>query len=152
MDIHELREKLKHYSYMYYAKDDPEIIDYEYDMMMRELIRLEEESNEPIPPDSPSRRVGGEALSSFSKVIHEVPLQSLTDAFSYDELRDFDRRVKEECFDATYDVEVKIDGLSVALTYEGGYFVKGATRGDGEVGEDVTENLRTIGSIPLKLT
>ncbi|MBQ2941341.1 MAG: NAD-dependent DNA ligase LigA [Clostridia bacterium] len=152
MDIHELREKLKHYSYMYYAKDDPEITDYEYDMMMRELIRLEEESNEPIPPDSPSRRVGGEALSSFSKVIHEVPLQSLTDAFSYDELRDFDRRVKEECFDATYDVEVKIDGLSVALTYEGGYFVKGATRGDGEVGEDVTENLRTIGSIPLKLT
>lgn len=151
MDIHELREKLKHYSYMYYVKDDPEITDYEYDMMMRELIRLEEESGEPIPPDSPSRRVGGEALSSFSEVKHEVPLQSLTDAFSYDELRDFDRRVKDECPDATYDVEVKIDGLSVALTYEGGYFVKGATRGDGEVGEDVTENLRTIGSIPLKL-
>ncbi|MDO5477838.1 MAG: NAD-dependent DNA ligase LigA [Clostridia bacterium] len=151
MDIHELREKLKHYSYMYYVKDDPEITDYEYDMMMRELIRLEEESAEPIPPDSPSRRVGGMALESFEKFTHEVPLQSLTDAFSYDELLDFDRRVKDECPDATYDVEVKIDGLSVALTYEGGYFVKGATRGDGEVGEDVTENLRTIGSIPLKL-
>ena len=151
MDIKELREKLNHYSYMYYVKDDPEITDYEYDMLMRELLKMEEESEEPIPPDSPTRRVGGAALDSFSKVTHEVPLQSLTDAFSYDELRDFDKRVKSECNDATYDVEVKIDGLSVALTYEGGYFVKGATRGDGEVGEDVTENLRTIGSIPLKL-
>ncbi len=152
MDIHELREKLKHYSYMYYVKDDPEITDYEYDMMMRQLIKMEEESGEEVPLDSPSKRVGGMALDSFSKVTHEVPLQSLTDAFSYDELYAFDERVKSECPSATYDVEVKIDGLSVALTYEGGYFVKGATRGDGEVGEDVTENLRTIGSIPLKLS
>ena len=151
MDIKELREKLNHYSYMYYVKDDPEITDYEYDMLMRELLKMEEESGEPIPPDSPTRRVGGAALESFTKFVHEVPLQSLTDAFSYDELRDFDKRVKSECPDASYDVEVKIDGLSVALTYEGGYFIKGATRGDGEVGEDVTENLRTIGSIPLKL-
>ena len=151
LDIHELREKLKHYSYMYYVKDDPEITDYEYDMMMRQLIKMEEESGEEVPIDSPSKRVGGMALDSFSKVTHEVPLQSLTDAFSYEELRAFDERVKSECPLATYDVEVKIDGLSVALTYEGGYFVKGATRGDGEVGEDVTENLRTIGSIPLKL-
>ncbi len=152
MDIKELREKLNHYSYMYYVKDDPEITDYEYDMLMRELMKMEEESDEPIPPDSPTRRVGGMALESFQKVVHEVPLQSLTDAFSYEELSDFDKRVKSECPDATYDVEVKIDGLSVALTYEGGYFVKGATRGDGEVGEDVTENLRTIGAIPLKLS
>lgn len=151
MDIKELREKLNHYSYMYYVKDDPEITDYEYDMLMRELLKMEEESGESIPPDSPTRRVGGAALESFTKFVHEVPLQSLTDAFSYDELRDFDKRVKSECPDASYDVEVKIDGLSVALTYEGGYFIKGATRGDGEVGEDVTENLRTIGSIPLKL-
>lgn len=151
MNISELREKLNHLSYMYYVMDNPEVTDYEYDMLMRQLIKMEEEKGEPIPPDSPSQRVGGQAIDSFSKVIHEVPLQSLTDAFSYEELYAFDERVKGECPYATYDVETKIDGLSVALTYKDGYFVKGATRGDGEVGEDVTENLKTIGSVPLKL-
>ncbi len=151
MDINELRERLKHLSYMYYVMDSPLVTDYEYDMLMRELIKMEEEGSEPIPPDSPSQRVGGEAIDSFVKVNHVVPLQSLTDAFSYEELYAFDERVKEVCPDAAYDVETKIDGLSVALTYKDGYFLKGATRGDGEVGEDVTENLKTIGSVPLKL-
>ncbi len=151
MNIDELRALLKHHSYLYYVKDAPEITDYEYDQLMRRLIEMEENDPRPIPPDSPSRRVGGEALSVFQKVTHEVPLQSLTDAFSYDELLDFDRRVRRECPNATYDVEIKIDGLSVALDYENGLFRRGATRGDGLVGEDVTENLKTIGSIPLCL-
>lgn len=151
MDIDELRALLNHHSYLYYVKDAPEITDYEYDRMMRRLIEMEQAEARPVPPDSPSQRVGGEALSAFQKVAHEVPLQSLTDAFSYDELRDFDKRVKAECPNATYDVEIKIDGLSVALEYENGLFYRGATRGDGLVGEDVTENLKTIGSIPLRL-
>ncbi len=151
MELKKLRELLHHYSYMYYVKDEPEISDYEYDMLMRELIAMEEASGLPVPPDSPSVRVGGKALESFEKVSHEVPLQSLNDAFSYDELRDFDKRVKAECPLADYDVEVKIDGLSVSLEYKDGVFFRGATRGDGLIGEDVTENLKTIGSLPLRL-
>lgn len=151
MELKKLRELLHHYSYMYYVKDEPEISDYEYDMLMRELIAMEEASGLPVPPDSPSVRVGGKALDSFEKVSHEVPLQSLNDAFSYDELKDFDKRVKAECPLADYDVEVKIDGLSVSLEYKDGVFFRGATRGDGLIGEDVTENLKTIGSLPLRL-
>lgn len=151
MDINELRKLLNHHSYMYYVKDDPEISDYEYDMLMQKLIDMEKNSPLPVPPDSPSVRVGGEALSGFSKVTHEVPLLSLNDVFSYDELSEFDQRVRSECPDIDYDVELKIDGLSVSLEYRDGYFFRGATRGDGLIGEDVTENLKTIGSIPLKL-
>ncbi len=152
MDIEKLREELKRHSYLYYVKDDPEITDYEYDMMMKKLIEEEERLGLPIPPDSPSVRVGGSAVSSFAKVEHEVPLLSLNDVFSFDELKEFDRRVKEDCPDADYDTEIKIDGLSVSLEYKDGLFYRGATRGDGIVGEDVTENLRTIGSIPLRLS
>lgn len=152
MDIEKLREELKRHSYLYYVKDDPEITDYEYDMMMKKLIEEEERLGLPIPPDSPSVRVGGSAVSSFAKVEHEVPLLSLNDVFSFDELKEFDRRVKEDCPDADYDTEIKIDGLSVSLEYKDGLFYRGATRGDGIVGEDVTENLKTIGSIPLRLS
>ncbi len=152
MDIEKLREELKRHSYLYYVKDDPEITDYEYDMMMKKLIEEEERLGLPIPPDSPSVRVGGSAVSSFAKVEHEVPLLSLNDVFSFDELKEFDRRVKEDCPDADYDTEIKIDGLSVSLEYKDGLFHRGATRGDGIVGEDVTENLKTIGSIPLRLS
>lgn len=151
MDINELRKLLNHHSYMYYVKDDPEISDYEYDMLMQKLIEMEKNSYLPVPPDSPSVRVGGKALSGFLKVTHEVPLLSLNDVFSYDELSEFDQRVRSECPDVDYDVELKIDGLSVSLEYRDGYFFRGATRGDGLIGEDVTENLKTIGSIPLKL-
>lgn len=150
-EIEKLREALRRHSYLYYVKDDPEISDYEYDMLMRRLIEAEKASGLPVPPDSPSVRVGGSAASAFSKVVHEVPLLSLNDVFSFDELRDFDRRVKEECPDADYDTELKIDGLSVSLEYRDGIFYRGSTRGDGEVGEDVTENLKTVGSIPLRL-
>lgn len=152
MDIEKLREELKRHSYLYYVKDDPEITDYEYDMMMKKLIEEEERLGLPVPPDSPSVRVGGSAVSSFAKVEHEVPLLSLNDVFSFDELKEFDRRVKEDCPDADYDTEIKIDGLSVSLEYKDGLFYRGATRGDGIVGEDVTENLKTIGSIPLRLS
>lgn len=151
MDINELRKLLNHHSYMYYVKDDPEISDYEYDMLMQKLIDMEKNSPLPVPPDSPSVRVGGEAISGFLKVAHEVPLLSLNDVFSYDELSEFDQRVRSECPDVDYDVELKIDGLSVSLEYRDGYFFRGATRGDGLIGEDVTENLKTVASIPLKL-
>ena len=150
MDIEKLREELKRHSYLYYVKDDPEITDYEYDMMMKKLIEEEERLGLPIPPDSPSVRVGGSAVSSFAKVEHEVPLLSLNDVFSFDELKEFDRRVKEDCPDADYDTEIKIDGLSVSLEYKDGLFYRGATRGDGIVGEDVTENLKTYRFDPVK--
>ena len=148
-----LREKILYNSRLYYENDAPEISDYEYDMMFRELTELEEEFPEIKTPDSPTVRVGGKALDRFEKYTHTVRMGSLTDVFSFDELREFtdrmDATLGEEC---EYSVEPKIDGLSVSLIYRDGIFVKGATRGDGEVGEDVTENLKTIKSIPLKLS
>lgn len=149
--VEQLRLELEQHNYNYYVLDNPTISDYEYDRMLRELEDLEREHPELITPDSPTQRVGGKALDSFSKVTHRVPLESLQDVFDFDELGDFDRRVRESVPDASYIVEPKIDGLSVAIEYEDGVFVRGATRGDGSVGEDVTENLRTIKSIPLKL-
>jgi len=143
-----LREKININSRLYYENDAPEISDYEYDMMFRELVNIEEEYPELRTPDSPTVRVGGKALDRFEKYTHTVKMGSLTDVFSYDELTDFISRVGES---TELSVEPKIDGLSVSLTYENGIFVKGATRGDGLVGEDVTENLRTVKSIPLKL-
>lgn len=150
-EINELREQLNTHNYNYYVLDAPAIPDFEYDAMMRRLIELEEANPELITPDSPSRRVGGEVASGFSHVRHEVPLESLNDVFSFDELEAFDRRVKAVFDDAQYIVEPKIDGLSVALEYEDGIFVRGATRGDGRTGEDVTSNLKTIKSIPLSI-
>jgi len=149
--IKELKDKLNHHNYMYYVLDRPEISDYEYDMMMRELIKLEEEHPELKTPDSPSQRIGGEPVKEFEPFTHVVVMQSLANAFSEGELRDFDRRVKSSVGDVEYVVELKIDGLSVELIYEDGIFTIGSTRGDGYVGENVTSNLKTIKSIPLKL-
>ena len=149
----ELRAKITYNSKLYYENDAPEISDYEYDMMFRELQELEEEFPEIRTPDSPTVRVGGKALDRFEKYTHTVKMGSLTDVFSYDELRDFTDRMSSELgSDVEYSVEPKIDGLSVSLIYRDGLFVKGATRGDGEVGEEVTENLKTIKSIPLRLS
>lgn len=149
--IKELRDKLNHHSYMYYVLDKPEISDYEYDMMMRELIELEEKYPQFKTPDSPTQRVGGEPLKEFEPFTHVVPMQSLANAFSEGELRDFDRRVRASVGDVEYVVEFKIDGLSVELIYENGFFTVGSTRGDGIIGENVTNNLKTIKSIPLRL-
>lgn len=150
-EIESLSDQLNEHIYHYYVEDAPIISDYEYDMLMRRLSELEELFPMLRSAVSPTQRVGGEVAEEFASVQHEVPLLSLQDAFSYDELMEFDTRVKKSCPDAQYAVELKIDGLSVALTYEGGIFVRGATRGDGQVGEDVTANLKTIKSIPMVL-
>lgn len=148
-----LREKIVYNSKLYYENDAPEISDYEYDMMFRELQDIEEEYPELKTPDSPTVRVGGKALDRFEKYTHTIRMGSLTDVFSFDELHDFTDRMDAELGAvAEYSVEPKIDGLSVSLIYRDGIFVKGATRGDGDVGEDVTENLKTIKSIPLRLS
>ncbi len=147
----ELRDLLNYHSHKYYVEDDPEIGDYEYDMLQRELAEIEKEFPGLITPDSPTQRVGGSAEGMFEPVVHAVPLESLQDAFSIDEVRAFDDRVRAVFADAEFVVEPKIDGLSVALEYENGVFVRGSTRGDGNVGEDVTANLRTVNSIPLRL-
>ncbi len=149
--IAELREKLRHHNEKYYNEDSPEISDYEYDMMQRELRALEKEHPEAADEDSPTRRIGGAASGRFEKVQHAYPLESLQDVFSFEELADFFGRVETEGEKTEYVVEYKIDGLSVALEYVDGVFVRGATRGDGQVGEDVTKNLKTIKDIPQKL-
>ena len=146
-----LRHELNEHNYRYYVLDAPAISDFAYDKMLRELEKLEAAHPELVTPDSPTQRVGGEALDSFQQVVHRAPLQSLQDVFSPDELLDFDRRVREAAEGLEYLLEPKVDGLSVALEYENGLFVRGATRGDGQVGEDVTENIRTIRSIPMRL-
>ncbi len=150
--IEELTAILKEANYRYYVLDDPKMPDFEYDRMLRELEELESANPALILPDSPTQRVGGKALDQFEKVTHPVPLMSLQDVFSPEELEDFLQKVKEEDNDAVFSVEPKIDGLSVALEYIDGKFVRGATRGDGVTGEDVTENLKTIRSIPMTLT
>ncbi len=150
-EIELLSKQLNEHIYHYYVEDAPIISDYDYDMMMRKLTALEEEFPELRSPVSPTQRVGGAVAEEFESFRHEVPLLSLQDAFSYDELMAFDERVKKTCPDARYAVELKIDGLSVSLTYEKGVFVRGATRGDGRIGEDVTGNLKTVGSIPMIL-
>ena len=147
-----LREQIIYNSKLYYENDAPVISDYEYDAMFRELQDLEAANPEFDSPTSPTKRVGGKALDKFEKFTHNVQMGSLTDVFSYDELSDFVTRIGAELGDTEYSVEPKIDGLSVSLIYENGNFVRGATRGDGFIGEDVTENLKTIKTIPLTLT
>lgn len=147
--INELTDLLNDANYRYYVLDDPVMLDFEYDHLLRELEELEGKYPELSRSDSPTKRVGGEALSKFEKVTHPVPLMSLQDVFSTDELDDFLYRVHEQVPSAEFTVEPKVDGLSVALEYINGEFVRGATRGDGAVGEDVTENLKTIPSIPM---
>ena len=152
--VEELVPLLKYYTQMYF--DDKQVVsDYEYDMLMKELKEIEKNFPELIRQDSPTQRVGASIKKGFEKVTHEIPLQSLQDVFSFEEVRDFDERVKkvakENNIELKYVVETKIDGLSAALEYKNGIFVKGATRGNGAVGEDVTENLKTLKSIPKKL-
>lgn len=149
--IQALRDQLNLWSHQYYDQDAPTVSDYEYDMTLRQLKQLEGEHPELITPDSPTQRVGGQALDVFQQVRHEVPLQSLQDVFAPEELSAFAQRVQEVAADPQWVFEPKVDGLSVALEYVDGVFVRGATRGDGQVGEDVTENLRTVRSIPLKI-
>lgn len=149
--IQELTVLLNDANTKYYVLDDPQMPDFEYDRLLRELEELEAAHPELVLPDSPTKRVGGEALSQFEKVQHPVPLMSLQDVFSTEELREFLDKMKEVFPSAVFSVEPKIDGLSVALEYENGTFVRGATRGDGQVGEDVTENLKTIRSIPMTI-
>lgn len=150
--IEDLRKTLRYHSDKYYNDDAPEIEDYEYDMMMRELQNLEEQYPQYDSPDSPTKRVGGKADNSFESVVHTVRMESLQDAFSKEEIRDFDKRVRDVVSAPKYCVEPKIDGLSVSLEYRNGLFVRGSTRGDGDVGEDVSGNLRVIRNIPLKLS
>ena len=149
--IEELRKTLRYHSDRYYNDDAPEIEDYEYDMMMRELKELEEKYPEYDAPESPTTKVGGVADNSFESVAHSVRMESLQDAFSKDELREFSNRVEDTVSDVNYVVEPKIDGLSVSLEYRDGVFLRGSTRGNGDVGEDVSGNLRVIHNIPLKL-
>ena len=155
IEIKNLREKLEYYAKLYYDMDNPEITDYEYDMMMNRLKALEKEFPELVTADSLTQKVGGNVKEGFKEVTHEVPLQSLQDIFSFEELKEFDERVskvaKENNQELKYVVETKIDGLSTALKYENGVFVQGATRGNGLIGEDVTDNLKTIKHIPKNL-
>ena len=150
-EILTLTRELNEAGHRYYVLDDPTMPDFEYDRKLRQLEELEMAYPQFAQADSPTKRVGGKALSQFQPVVHEVPLESLQDVFSFEELEEFDQRISEEAPDRRYSVEPKVDGLSVALEYVDGVFVRGATRGDGAVGEDVTENLKTIRSIPLKL-
>lgn len=150
--IKELRDLINYHNRQYYVYDNPVISDAEYDKLMRELEELEKKFPELITPDSPTQRVGGEPLPYFAQVVHRTPMMSLANAFSTDELRDFHRRVVGTVGeDVQYVVELKIDGLAISITYENGLFKTASTRGDGLVGEDVTQNVRTIKSVPLKL-
>ncbi len=149
--VNELTELLNYHSKRYYDEDSPEISDYEYDSLMRELISIEEQYPQLIAPDSPTHRVGGNADGQFEPVEHIVPMESLQDAFNQGEIDDFDRRVTSAVGNVSYVVEPKIDGLSVSLEYVNGVFTRGSTRGNGLVGEDITANLKTVRSIPLKL-
>ena len=151
-ELEALRRELNQAGHEYYVLDKPTMSDYDYDHKLRRLEELEAAHPETVTPDSPTQRVGGQPLDAFTQVRHQVPLESLQDVFDFQELEAFDQRVKGVVPEAEYVVEPKVDGLSVALEYVDGLFVRGATRGDGQVGEDVTENLRTVRSIPLKIT
>ena len=151
ISIDELRDIINYHANLYYTLDESEITDFEYDSLMSELKRREAEDPSLITPDSPTQRVGGKILSGFSEVVHEVRMESLNDVFSEEEVLDFGRKCLDALGDVEYAVELKIDGLSVSLEYRDGVFFRGSTRGDGSVGEDVTENLKTIRSIPLVL-
>lgn len=150
--VQELRQVIQHHNHRYYNQDEPEISDAEYDLLVRELVRLEQTYPELVTPDSPTQRIGGEPAAGFAKVQHELPMLSLGNAYGPDDLREFDRRVREAVQGPVcYICELKIDGLAVSLRYNEGGLVRGATRGDGEIGEDITANLRTIRNVPLRL-
>ena len=151
--VNELKKLLNDYSYKYYVLDRPEISDFEYDSLYRELVKIEQDHPELVTPDSPTQRVGGEVLEGFEKFTHKVPLQSLDNVFNKAEVYQFCNKIKESFpeEDVEFVVEKKIDGLSVSLTYEDGFLTVGATRGDGMVGENVTANVKTVMSVPLKI-
>jgi DNA ligase (NAD+) len=149
--IQKLRDEINYHNYQYYVENNPVISDYQYDMLLKELEALETQYPNLITSDSPTQRVGGEPLRGFTTVEHKIPMLSLDNAYSYDELREFDERVKKNITDVEYICEPKIDGVSIALIYENGIFIRGTTRGDGIKGDDITSNLRTIRSIPLRL-
>ena len=151
-EMKQLRDALNEHGYKYYVLDAPVISDYEYDILNRRLEELEAQHPEEITPDSPTQRIGGKTLDGFASYSHEVPLESLQDVFSGEEVAEFCERMDEALGEGTVcSVEPKVDGLSVALEYRDGVFIRGATRGDGRTGEDVTENLKTIRSIPMVL-
>ena len=149
--IDEIKDKLNKYSYEYYVLDKPTVSDFEFDLLMKELIKLENENPELITMDSPTQRVGGEVSEKFVKVTHDIPMLSLDNVFSYEELRDFDKKIKKAVNKYTFTVDLKIDGLSVSIKYENGMYKRAATRGNGLLGEDITENVKTIKSIPLRI-
>ena len=149
--LNSLKQLVEYHSYLYYNQNRTEISDYEYDMLMQEIKSIEAMYPQLITEDSPTQKVQGFASSTFEKVTHTVKMESLLDAFAYDELREFDSKVRAVAPDAKYVVETKIDGLSMSLEYVNGVFTRGSTRGDGIVGEDVTQNLATIRSIPKKI-
>ena len=152
--IHDLREQLNYHGYRYYVEDNPEIPDAEYDRLMQQLLALESENPTLVTFDSPTQRVGGAALSAFSQVTHEQPMLSLDNAFDDEDMRSFEKRIHDRLKNSirlTYCCEPKLDGLAVSLLYVQGVLVQAATRGDGAVGENITENVRTIRSIPLRL-
>jgi len=150
-EIKKLREEINHYNYKYYVENNPEISDYEFDFLLKKLEKLESKFPELIMPESPTQRVGGKPLDSFKTVEHKTPMLSLDNTYDYDDLKEFDKRVKKNVGEIEYVVEPKIDGIGVALIYENGIFIKGITRGDGLRGDDITSNLKTIHSIPLSL-
>ena len=147
----ELIKILNEADYNYHVLDNPIITDQEYDKYLRELINLEEENPDKVRDDSPTKRVGGKVLDKFEKHRHKIPMMSLSNVFNEDEIRDFDRKIKKDSVKPSYVCELKIDGLSVSLNYEDGKLVSAATRGDGVVGEDITENVKTIKTVPLTL-
>jgi len=149
--IQKLRDEINYHNYQYYVENNPVISDYEYDMLLKQLEALETQYPDLITPDSPTQRVGGEPAKGFTTVEHKIPMLSLDNAYSYEELQEFDERVKKVVTDVEYICEPKIDGVSISLIYENGVFKRGATRGDGIKGDDITSNLRTIRSIPLRL-
>src|SRR5579864_8525054 len=151
--IEALREKIRHHEYRYFVLDDPEISDFDFDKLVEQLKKLEAEHPELITPDSPTQRVGGKPREGVVKVAHSSPMLSLDNTYSEEELRDWERRVHELSGrkDIDYVCELKLDGMSLALVYEDGILVRGVTRGDGSVGEDVTLNVRTVHSIPLSI-
>src|SRR5262245_27673792 len=151
--VAKLREEIEHHNYLYYTKASPEISDKKFDELLRELQDLEEKYPELRTPDSPTQRVGGAPLEGFTQVTHEVPMLSIDNTYNEGELREFDARVQRGLDGDTpeYVVELKVDGVAISLLYQDGRFTRGATRGDGVIGDDITANLRTIRGLPLKL-
>ena len=149
--LNELKEKLNQYNYEYYVMDNPTVTDQEYDALMDELIKIEQAHPEWLTSDSPSQRVGGQVLEGFTKIRHQVGMMSLGDIFNQEEVEAFNDRVTSTIYNVDYVCEPKLDGLSVSLVYQDGILQYGATRGDGTIGEDITHNVKTIRSIPLRI-